>query len=250
MQITLILSFFTLGLIFGSFYNVVGIRLPQNIPFANDRSRCPGCGSQLHWKDNIPFLSYLHLRGKCRYCQMPISPLYPVMELTTGLLFAVSFLRYGFQVELLVSLLLVSMLVIIFVADIRYMLIPNKVLLFFLPIFVAMRFIAPLDPWWYPAVGLLIGYGIIFLVILVSGGGMGAGDMKLFAVLGVVLGMEKVLLAFFLSCLIGTVAGILLLSFRIIKRKQPVPFGPYIAVGSILAYYFGDSLISNYINLL
>ncbi|WP_249870873.1 prepilin peptidase [Oceanobacillus saliphilus] len=248
--IILITLFFLLGLIFGSFYNVVGLRLPKNIPFANDRSVCPQCNNQLTWYENIPLVSFLIQRGKCRHCGESISYIYPVIEFLTGALFAFSFYSIGFQAELITALLFVSMLMIIVVSDITYMLIPNKVLLFFLPLFIGMRIIEPSDPWWSAIGGAMIGFGLIFMIILISRGGMGAGDMKLFGVLGIVLGMEKVLLAFFLSCLIGAVIGMVLILFKIIERKQPVPFGPYIVVAALITYFYGNTLINWYFNLL
>lgn len=169
-----------------------------------------------------------------------------MIELFTGLLFLLCFIKYGLSIELIIGLLLMSLLVIIFVTDIKYMLIPNKVLLFFLPIFSILRIIVPLDPWWSPIAGAIIGFGIIAVIILVSRGGMGAGDMKLFAVLGIVLGLKMVLLAFFLSCVIGAIVGICLLIIKRINRKQAVPFGPYIVIGTVLAYLYGDSILEWY----
>ncbi|WP_449355626.1 prepilin peptidase [Virgibacillus natechei] len=238
--------FFLFGLIFGSFFNVVGLRVPKNQTFSNDRSLCPACKHILSWYELIPVLSYVVQQGKCRHCSGKISPIYPVIELTTGFLFMISYTMIGLQLELITALLLVSMLVIILVSDITYMLIPNKVLLFFLPLIILMRIVQPLDPWWSAFAGGLIAFVIIALIILVSRGGMGAGDMKLFGVLGVVLGIEKVLVAFFLSCIIGAVIGMMLLLFKIIDRKQQVPFGPYIVVAALLTYFYGDSLLNWY----
>ncbi|MFC4022542.1 prepilin peptidase [Oceanobacillus longus] len=250
MTTPLTILFFLLGLIFGSFYNVVGLRLPQHIPFANDRSMCPHCKNQLAWYENIPLFSFLIQGGKCRHCKQKISYIYPTIELLTGFLFALSYYTLGFQFELITVLLLVSMLMIILVADINYMLIPNKVLLFFLPFFIMMRFVVPLNPWGSAIVGAIIGFGLIFIIILISRGGMGAGDMKLFGVLGIVLGTEKILVAFFLACVIGSVIGMMLILFNVIERKQPVPFGPYIVLAALITYFYGDSLINWYFNLL
>ncbi|MEC5421938.1 A24 family peptidase [Virgibacillus sp. C22-A2] len=250
MNISLIILFFLLGLIFGSFFNVVGLRLPKNIAFANDRSICPQCKHQLTWYENIPLLSFLIQGAKCRHCKGNISYIYPAIELFTGFLFALSYSVVGWNLELLTALLLVSMLMVILVSDIMYMLIPNKVLLFFLPLLVAARVINPLDPWWSSITAALTGLLIIAVIILVSRGGMGAGDMKLFGILGIVLGMEKLLLAFFLSCMIGALIGIVLLLFKVIDRKQPVPFGPYIVVATLLTYFYGDFLLIWYFNLL
>lgn len=249
MFIAIILLFFLLGLIFGSFFNVVGLRMPKKQPFTNDRSICPNCRHKLSWYELIPVLSYIVQHGKCRHCLKKISPIYPVMELATGFLFALSYARIGLDPELITALLLVSMLVILTVSDITYMLIPDKILLFFLPLFIIMRIVQPLDPWWSPPAGALIGLCIIAIVILASRGGMGAGDMKLFGVLGIVLGMGNVILAFFLACMIGAIIGMLLLGIKIIHRKQQVPFGPYIVIAALITYFYGDSLIAWYFNL-
>ncbi|NAP01682.1 prepilin peptidase, partial [Halomonas sp. MG34] len=148
MESVMILLFFALGLLFGSFFNVVGLRVPKKIPFANDRSRCPNCDHQLAWYDNIPLLSFALQRGKCRYCRKPISTIYPVVEALTGVLFALSYIQIGLDKEIVTALLLVSLLMIILVSDLAYMLIPNKVLLFFLPFLATIRFLEPLEPWW------------------------------------------------------------------------------------------------------
>ncbi|WP_010099166.1 prepilin peptidase [Ornithinibacillus scapharcae] len=243
-----IVLFFILGLIFGSFFNVVGIRVPQKKPFIHDRSECPHCHHKLAWYELIPVFSYMIQLGRCRNCKQKISFIYPMMELLTGVLFALSFIHIGLKIELLVALLLISLLIIIFVSDLKYMLIPNKVLVFFLPLFIILRIIEPLEPWWSPIAGAITGFVIIALIILVSRGGMGAGDMKLFFVLGIVLGIKNVLIAFFLSCLIGALIGMLLLLFKRIDRKQPVPFGPYIVIGTLLTYFYGDVLLNWYLS--
>lgn len=239
--------FFVLGLTFGSFFNVVGLRLPQNQPFTNDRSYCPSCNHTLYWYELIPVLSFVIQRCKCRNCKTIISPIYPIGELATGLFFALSYLKIGLDPELITALLLVSMLMIIFVADIRYMLIPNKVLLFFLPLLSVMRFLQPLDSWLTSITGAAAGLVITAIIILVSKGGMGAGDMKLFGVLGIVLGLKGILLVFFLSTIIGAIVGSVLLVSKIIDRKQPIPFGPYIVIAALVTYFYGNSIIAWYI---
>ncbi|RDW21790.1 prepilin peptidase [Oceanobacillus chungangensis] len=250
MQLLFTLFFFLFGITFGSFYNVVGLRSPKNEPFVNDRSYCPSCKHQLSWYELIPVFSFLLQTGKCRHCKTKISFTYPSIELLTGFLFAFSFWKIGFDWELITALFLVSMLMIILVSDITYMVIQNKILLFFLPLITVMRVIQPLDPWWSPIVGAIVIAVILAIIILVSRGGMGAGDMKLFAVLGIVLGVEKVLLAFFLSCLLGAIIGMLLILFKVIKRKQPVPFGPYIVLAALIAYFYGEMLIDWYLRLI
>lgn len=246
MESIFISLFFLLGLIFGSFFNVVGLRLPKNQTFTNDHSMCPSCKRRLSWMELIPVLSFIMQGGRCRHCKRRISFIYPTVELMTGALFAVSFVKIGLELELITALLLVSMLMVILISDIKYMIIPNKVLLFFLPLFIILRFLNPLEPWWSSLLGSFLAFAIIAIIILASRGGMGAGDMKLFGVLGVVLGLKQILLAFFLSCVIGAIIGMILLASKLIDRKQPVPFGPYIIVASLITYFYGDTIIMWY----
>lgn len=246
MEVFFIIFFFLFGVTFGSFYNVVGIRSPKNETFTNDRSYCPNCKKTLSWYELVPVLSYVIQGGKCRGCKEKISVIYPLIEAMTGILFAYSYYIFGFQWELAVALLLASMLMIILVSDLTYMIIQNKVLLFFLPFFIVMRVVEPLDPWWSPIVGGIGAFLLLALIIIISRGGMGAGDMKLFGVLGIVLGFKHVFLTFFLSCLIGAVVGILLMAFKIIKRKQAIPFGPYIVLSALLSYFYGDAMLNWY----
>src|SRR5690625_201676 len=166
LEFAMIFFIFVFGITLGSFFNVVGLRVPKKIPFANDRSYCPSCRKQLAWYELIPVLSFFLQQGKCRNCQQNISLIYPIIELLTGLLFVLSYLRIGFELELVTALLLISMLMIIFVSDMTYMLIPNKVLLFFLPLFVIMRIIQPLEPWWSAAVGGVIAFLLVAVIIL------------------------------------------------------------------------------------
>ncbi len=245
-----VIMLFLFGIIFGSFFNVVGLRLPKKIPFYHDRSFCPVCKRQLKWYELIPIFSFIIQRGKCRNCSAKISPIYPIIEMLTGLLFAFSYAQIGFQLELIIALLFISMLMIIFVSDITYMLIPNKILLFFLPFFIMLRILAPLTPWYDAIIGAIVGFGLIALIIIVSQGGMGAGDMKLFGVIGIVLGWKKVLLAFFIAAFLGAIIGGILMVVDKVKKKQPIPFGPYIVVGALVSYFCGEQIITFYLSLL
>lgn len=243
------LSFFLIGLIFGSFFNVVGLRLPRHESFVTGHSYCPNCKERLRWFELIPLLSYVTQRGKCRHCQGKISLLYPVIECGTGFLFMFSYMKFGWQFELIIALLLVSMLMIIFVTDLTYMVIPNHLLLFFLLIFLLLRIIYPIEAWYFSILGMVGGFSLIAVIIYVSRGGMGAGDMKLFAVLGLVLGIAKILLTFSLAAFLGSCIGALLLLLKKVHRKQPIPFAPYIAVAALISYFYGDSIISWYSSL-
>lgn len=237
-----------LGLIFGSFLHVVGVRVPKGEPFANERSGCPNCGHMLSWYELIPVVSYVAQGGKCRGCKQRISLRYPAAELATGLLYGFSYLVFGLTPELFVALLLISMLVILFVSDILYMLIPDKVLLFFTPLLLVALFFTEDFSLVSSLFGAAIGFGIVAVIILVAGG-MGAGDMKLFAVLGLVFGPALTLFTFGASCVIAALIGGVLFLAGKLSRKQPFPFGPFIIVTAIAAYFYGEAFMAWYFGL-
>ncbi len=241
---------FSFGLILGSFFNVVGLRVPLKQSIVKPRSACPTCGHQLKPYELIPVISFLLQRGKCRGCQSRISPIYPIMELLTAILFVTAPLVIGWSGELVIALTLISMLIIIVVSDINYMIIPDKILIWFAGIFLLERFFLPLIPWWDSLIGAVTGFLLLFVIMLVSKGGMGFGDVKLYALLGFVLGFKLVLLSFFLSTLYGAVIGGLAQLFKIVKKRQPIPFGPFIAAGTLSAYYWGPNLIELYLRFL
>jgi len=249
MQTYWVVIFFIFGSVLGSFFNVVGLRLPKNISFSHDRSYCPTCQRQLRWYELIPIFSFLFQKGKCRGCESRISFMYPFIELSTALLFVYSYLEIGFDLELITALIFISMLMIIFVADKTYMLIPNKILLFFLPLILLMRVISPLHPWYDALIGAGIGVILLSIIIILSKGGMGGGDMKLFGVLGLVLGWKGVLLTLFIASLLGSLMGIVLIIIHRVNRKQPIPFGPFIIIAALITYFFGNELIVAYFSL-
>ncbi|MCZ8536171.1 prepilin peptidase [Paenisporosarcina quisquiliarum] len=242
--------FFIYGLIFGSFFNVVGLRVPKNESIVSPPSHCTICDRRLTIKDLVPIFSYVFLKGKCRGCGTKISWIYPVMELLTGILFAFAFYKLGFSMELVVAILFISMLVIITVSDFAYMLIPDKVLLFFGVVLIVARFLSPLEPWWDSLIGAAGGFGILLLIAVLSKGGMGGGDIKLFAVIGLVLGMLPTLLTLFLAAFIGAIVGVIHLRRSKQGRKTPVPFGPSIALAAIVVYFYGQEILDWYMNLL
>lgn len=241
---------FILGLTLGSFFNVVGLRVPMKQSLLYPPSHCPSCQNKLAPIDLIPIVSYLFLKGKCRSCGVKIDPLYPLIELMTACVFTAAALVAGFSIELIVAWSLISLLIIIFVSDVRYMLIPDRVLIVFALIFVLQRlWIAPAIHWWQPLAGACVGFIVPFIVAVVSRGNMGGGDIKLFAVLGILLGWEGVLTAVIFSAFYGAVIGGTGLLSGKIHRGQPIPFGPFIAVGALTSYFFGDSLLNWYFHL-
>lgn len=249
MTIIYMFLFFLYGLIFGSFFNVVGLRIPKKESIVHPPSHCTICDRRLTIKDLVPVFSYVFLKGKCRGCGTKIHWVYPVMELVTGLLFAFAYYQLGFTLELAVALLFISLLVIITVSDIAYMLIPDKILVFFLIPLIVLRVFVPLSPWWDSIIGAFVGFGVLFLIAVVSKGGMGGGDIKLFFVIGLVLGWIPTLLTLFLASIIGTVIGIISLRRTKQGRRTPIPFGPSIALAAIISYFYGEMLVDWYVNL-
>lgn len=249
MELVIAIFVFIYGLVLGSFYNVVGLRVPKGESIVRPPSHCTICDRNLTAKDLVPVFSYIFLKGKCRGCGTKIHWIYPVIELTTGVLFTFAYLQLGFTWEFVISLLFISLLIIITVSDIAYMLIPDKILLFFLIPLVIGRFISPLTPWWDSIVGAIVGFGILLLVAMVSKGGMGGGDIKLFFVIGVVLGTVPSLVTLFLASVIGTIVGIITLKISKQGRKTPIPFGPSIAIAAVISYFYGQAIVDLYINL-
>ncbi|MFC0270168.1 prepilin peptidase [Metabacillus herbersteinensis] len=238
------------GLTLGSFYNVVGLRIPNNQSIVAPRSACPRCKHTLTAVELIPVVSYVIQRGKCRSCGARITPLYPFVELLTGVLFAVAPLLVGWSFELLIALTLISLFMIIFVSDLTYMLIPDKILLFFLGVFIVERVIYPLNPWYDSLIGAFVGFTLLLFIAYVSKGGMGGGDIKLFGLLGLVLGWKTVLLSFFLSTFIGVIIGASFMLAGKHKKREPMPFGPSIMIGTLIAYFFGEQLLNWYLSLI
>ncbi|MEE3807160.1 prepilin peptidase [Lysinibacillus fusiformis] len=247
MEMAYTIFLFLFGLVFGSFYNVVGLRVPQKESIVQPPSHCTKCQRQLTALDLVPVLSYVFFGGKCRSCGNKIAWIYPVMELLTGLLFAFAYWQLGWSIEFIVALFFISLLVIIVVSDIAYMLIPNKVLLFFLPFLIIGRVLSPLTTWWDCAVGAVVGFGILYSIAVISNGGMGGGDIKLFFLIGLVLGTMHTLLTLFIAAVIGMIVGLVVLTKNKQGRKTPIPFGPSIALAAIIVYFYGDSLIDWYL---
>lgn len=239
--------FFIFGTVFGSFLTVIGIRLPVNESFICGRSSCPTCKQTLSPVDLVPIISYIQCKGVCKYCHEPISNMYIRMELVAGITWVWAYVHIGIQFELLIALMFISMLHMIVVSDLLYMIIPNIILLSFFPLFLILRGIFPLHSIYEPLLGAIVGFAIVFLIYYFSRGGMGAGDVKLFAVIGTVLGVKNVLLTLLLACILGTIIGGALLYLQVIGRKQPIPFGPFIAVAAFVSYLYGDALLVMYL---
>lgn len=248
-QYVVVLSAIT-GLLIGSFLNVVAIRLLENKSIAYPPSHCVHCKHRLGVLDLIPVFSYLFLRGKCRYCKQKISSYYPIFELLTAGLFVLMTLIIGIQFELLAGLLLVGVLIVIVQTDLRSMLILDKVVWSGTAIAILLRlWVHPLPLWNYVVAAVLCS-GLLFVVAMITNGGFGGGDIKLYVFIGLILGIKLTLLSFFLASAAGFLYGIYLILFKKVQKKQAIPFGPFIAIGAMVSYLFGDLLIQTYIQLL
>lgn len=244
--------FFIYGLIFGSFYNVVGLRLPKGESIIRPRSHCPGCGHTLEARDLMPLLSYLWNKRRCRFCATSISANYFVMELLTGLLFLVTYLAFGLTLETGVVLLFISLLVIITVSDLAYFLIPDKITFPGFALLLLLRFwIHPDEPYISHLIGAALGFMIFFVIALLARGGFGFGDVKLFAVVGLFFGWPRLLVVILLSTLLGTLFGLVLIAVGKAQegRKTEIPFGPFIALASVISIFFGYHLIEWYFTI-
>ncbi|MFL2077807.1 prepilin peptidase [Marinilactibacillus psychrotolerans] len=240
--------FFIYGLIFGSFYNVVGLRVPINNFLSQRNSYCYTCKRKLSWSELIPVVSYIIQKGKCKGCGDSISIIYPVVELATGLLFTATYLFFGLSFQTIFGLLLVSMIVIVTVSDITYQKIPNKILLFFLPLFLIIKAFFLDTNWTSSIVGAALAFLLIGLIIYITKGGMGIGDLKFFSLFGLLFGWQLFLLLFLLSTLYGAVINGILLALGKVTRKTKVPFGPYIGASAVTVLYFGKFILHWYLS--
>ena len=251
--------FFIIGSVVGSFLNVCIHRLPRGESIVWPASHCPACGRALSPLDLVPLLSYLLLRGRCRYCGGPISVRYPLVELLTGSFFAWSFLRFGWSVELGLALALVSLLLAAFFIDLEQMVVPDVVsgggivLGLAYNAYLSWRIGSP-GPFYLALLALLAGYALLGLIGLLGKAlfkkeAMGEGDLLLGALLGSTLGLSGVLLAVFLSYLFaGAISLALMVSGRL-KLGDYLPFGPALAAGGLLTLFFGARILAWYSGL-
>ncbi len=256
MTVELIIPLFVLvfGLVIGSFLNVCICRLPKDESVVSPPSHCPACGYQIRWYDNIPLVSYLLLRGKCRGCGVPISLQYPVVELLNGLLTLAVFLRFGPSLTGVAMVLFCSSLVVITFIDLEHQIIPDEISLPGIAIGFVLSFFLRGHGWLNSLLGILLGGGSLLLVAwsyerLTGNEGMGGGDIKLLAMMGAFLGWKAVPFILFTSSLSGSIIGISLMMLQKKDRKLAIPFGPYLALGAVLYLFYGKLLIGWYLGL-
>jgi leader peptidase (prepilin peptidase)/N-methyltransferase len=255
---------FAVGASFGSFLNVVVYRLPANLSILWPPSRCPHCLHQLGKRDNIPVLGWFLLKGRCRYCKSRIPVRYPLVEATTGVLFLLVFLMYGFSVQTLGYWAFLSWLLTLSLIDLDTMTLPNSLtqsglvagLVFqgtvgFLQVSQSTGVSVQLMT---GIVGAVLGMWLFDIIafggsIVFGQAAMGGGDAKLAAMMGAWLGWKYLLLSGFVACAVGAFAGGGAIALGWLDRRQPMPFGPFLSLGAGLTVFFGEAILSTYLRL-
>jgi len=267
MEAGLAVIFVLLGMIIASFLNVCADRLPAGQSLVYPPSHCPACSRRLAVKDLIPVFSYLWLRGRCRYCRAPIPRRVLWVEIATAALFGLAYWQYGLGIELPIVLLYISLFTVIFVIDLEHGLILNKMVYPALLVALVISIFVPPSQLAHvsggvaylmeglpqagiaqAAIGGGIGFVVFFLIVIVSRGGMGFGDVKLAALIGLVTGY-LVVVALLMGMILGGLVAVILLGFKIKKRKEAMPFGPFLAVAAIATLLWGSDILNWYLGI-
>lgn len=236
------------GLVVGSFLNVVIHRVPRRESIVWPASHCPACGETIAPTDNIPLVSYLLLRGRCRKCKAHISARYPLVEALTGLLFAAVAYQFGFGLQLLSALIFVAVLIPLAVIDLEHRLLPNAIVGPATLAGLVLSVVANPSVWWVYLISAVAVAGALFGLVLVYPGGMGMGDVKMGGMLGAFLG-PYAFLAVFAGALVGALAGGLLMATGRMGRRSALPFGVFLAIGGVLTLFFGQDVWGTYLRM-
>jgi leader peptidase (prepilin peptidase)/N-methyltransferase len=240
------------GLIVGSFLNVVIYRVPRHESVVRPRSKCPSCDATILGRDNFPVLSWLLLKGRCRNCRLPISVRYPLVEMTSGLLFAGAAARLGFNWDLPAMLVLLASLFALACIDLEHMLLPKRIVYpSLLMVGGLLVLAAAMTGEWsrllVAGICAAVWFAAFFIMNFASPRALGFGDVRLAAVLGLGLGWlgwRYVVLGFFSANLIGAVIGVTLIATKRMRRQQQVPYGVFLAMGTALAIFAGSEILA------
>ena len=246
---------FLFGSLVGSFLNVCIHRLPREESIVFPGSRCPACHIAIRPWDNIPILSFLLLRGRCRACGHPIAWRYPLVEGLTALLFAATVSRFGVTPLAATLLVFLAALTVITFIDLDHQIIPNIITLPGIPLGLLAGLVLGEPPLLDRIIGALAGAGFLYLVLFYGSAfygqdAMGEGDLNLIAMVGAFLGWKAVALTTLLACLFGSAVGLALIALRRLGRRQHIPFGPFLSLGAVVALFWGEELITWYLRLL
>jgi leader peptidase (prepilin peptidase)/N-methyltransferase len=238
---------FVPGLALGSFLNVVAARLPERRSVVRPRSACGACGTAIAWYDNVPLLSYLLLRGRCRSCRARIGIVYPAVELATAGLLAGCVVAFGPSLRALAAAVLCAALVVVTATDLSHRIVPNRVVLPAAAVVLALMTAGEPSPEW--AIAAVGASGFLLAAALAYPGGMGMGDVKLALLMGAALG-RTVTVALLLGMIAALLPSVVLLIRHGVKaRKMAIPFAPFLALGSVIALFGGDALVRAYLAL-
>ena len=258
-------TIFVFGTVIGSFLNVCIWRLPRDESLLKPGSHCPKCDTHIAWYDNIPIVSYILLRAKCRYCAEPISIRYPLVEALTGALFVCLYLKFSLTIALAVYCALVASFIVVTFVDLEHYIIPNQITFGGIGVGLVLSLIVrhipgdgfivtkPLEA----ISGGVLFAGTIYLLdqfshLVFKKRGMGGGDVKLAAVIGLFVGLRLVLPVILVASMVGSVIGIAVLAIRRQKEDDPshyIPFGPYLVLGTIIVLFFGENMLEFWRNM-
>lgn len=246
MPLLVYVAAFVLGNITASFANVCIHRLPVRQSVIYPASRCPSCQHPLRPWHNLPLASFIALRGRCAFCRARISWRYPLVESLGGLLYLIGYHQLGLSVHAFAFALLVTALLIASFIDLAHMIIPDAVTLPGIAVGIAIGLFPSSIGFANAVAGACLGGGIFLLVTLLYPAGMGGGDVKLIAMIGAFVGWQAVLVTIMLSAFCGALSGLTLILLGLRGRRDPVPFGPFLAVGGITAMLWGEALLAWY----
>jgi len=245
---------FAFGAVVGSFLNVCICRLPKSESVVFPASHCTRCDYLIRWYDNIPIVSYLFLRGKCRSCGEPISLQYPLVELLNGVLTLALFLRFGPGFVFAVLFVFCSALVVVTFIDLEHQIIPDLITLPGIAIGFLVSFFIPQLGWLNSLIGILAGGGSLLLIaygyqLLTKKDGMGGGDIKLLAMMGAFFGWKAIVFIIFAASLVGSVIGVSVMLAQKKDSTLAIPFGPFLASAAVLYIFYGNKIIFWYLNM-
>jgi leader peptidase (prepilin peptidase)/N-methyltransferase len=253
MNTIILILIILVGLALGSFLNVCIYRIPQKKSILFPSSSCPKCGAKIRFRDNIPLLSYILLGGKCRNCKEKISLQYPLVEFITPALLLLTYFRFGLTWSFAARSILTLFLIATFFIDLKHRIIPDVLTFPGIILGFLLSFVVKSPSFLNSLLGILVGGGMFYLAavlgeLIFKKESMGGGDIKLAMMLGAFLGWQKILLVLLLSAFLGSLIGGLAIFFSSdVKKTRTIPFGPFLAVGAVIAMFLGDALISAYL---
>ncbi len=243
------LAAFLFGAVVGSFLNVCIYRIPEGLSIIRPPSSCPKCGGAIRLYDNIPILSWLVLKGRCRDCREPISPRYLVVEVLTGLLSFVLFLNFDFSLKFLAAFIFCCALLVITFIDLDHQIIPDSITLPGIPICFLLSVLVLKLSWLDALLGIVIGGGALYLIsfgyrLFTKRDGMGMGDVKLLTMLGAFLGWKSLIFILFTSSFLGSLIGLTMVWIKKTDMKYAIPYGPFLSLGGIAYIFWGRPVMS------